>query len=784
MRNIVIYPKKNKGKISQNPISIGIDLGTTYALMATIDNEHVNFENAHKLPVQFVRFPQHSPFEFDQTIEDEKIATIIAFYKGKPYVGNNLYHLKGHPEFQYKKNIFYHWKVEMGVDLHPLYPEAVNEKLDMPYKIAGAVMNYMRKVYSENNDYELGNTIITVPASFQANQRKDTLRAAEMAKIEEKEGMLIDEPNAAFLGYFNRLSDENKERWAREVKNKNVLVLDFGGGTLDLSLLNVDFRKDSGITIGNKAISRYNDLGGQDIDLLIAEEVILPKAKEIIPNFDHLNIGEIRNEILPQLTVMGEDLKKGICNKVSLKTADGNVDNLQLENVFFSRDDNTFTFNNEEYLIEDLSISGSTFRDLFIKFFRKKTYQFRYSDKTITTVSSSISEIVEKANETLDAIDYVLFVGGSSFNPFLPALTKKKLTNSRLLLNPDPDKLVAEGAAIYSYFLNQYGVSLIKPITSDTLGVRVKDNRFKPIIERGQSLPQKVELPDFKLQTNLNPEVIVPVCINGADFLIGEIRCPLNDFYDIDTTVKINAEITADKVFKLEVYAEENLIGQATFENPYAIGKLTEDELELYKVQTNLNKARISHNVSEEKRLLREVIDKHYEVSSNLSGLEAVENYIERFDDQDSWVWNMKYILNDRLGRREAAKDALERAIELSPESGSWRYNYSVLLEKDDPQKALEYLNNQDENIKKDNTVRCKIALLEKEVNDNRSGIKEIIEKHKKSPEIFSEFDKRVLLGPIYRESGEAYGYVNPKTKKRKEDEKRYLDTDNKPLNL
>src|SRR5699024_4165075 len=104
--------------------------------------------------------------------------------------------------------------------------------------------------------------------------------------------------------------------------------------------------------------------------------------------------------------------------------------------------------------------------------------------------------------------------------------------------------------------------------------------------------------------------------------------------------------------------------------------------------------------------------------------------------------------------------------------SGSWRYNYSDLLEKDNPQKALECLNNQDENIKKDNTVRCKIALLEKEVDGNELGIKEIIEEHKKSPEIFSEFDRRVLLGPIYRESGEAYGYVNPKTKKRKEDEK------------
>ena len=54
-------------------------------------------------------------------------------------------------------------------------------------------------------------------------------------------------------------------------------------------------------------------------------------------------------------------------------------------------------------------------------------------------------------------------------------------------------------------------MSLISPITSDNLGVRLKGNRFYPIIERGQSLPQKVEIPDFKLQSNMLDEVLVPV---------------------------------------------------------------------------------------------------------------------------------------------------------------------------------------------------------------------------------------------------------------------------------
>ena len=224
MSDIIIYPIAERNKVVKNPINIGIDLGTTYTLMATVDAGNVELNKTNQIPVQFVRFPQYSPFEYDQTIEDEKIASIVALYNGKPYVGNNLYHLKGHPDFEYKKNMFFHWKVEMGVDHHPLYPNAVSEKLDMPFKIAGSIMNYMRKIYTQGGDYELDNTIITVPASFQANQRKDILKAAKMAKISANDTMLIDEPNAAFLGYFNRLLDTEKERWAKDVKNKNVRV--------------------------------------------------------------------------------------------------------------------------------------------------------------------------------------------------------------------------------------------------------------------------------------------------------------------------------------------------------------------------------------------------------------------------------------------------------------------------------------------------------------------------------------------------------------------------------
>ena len=243
-----IYPTEtNKELISANKFCYGIDLGTTYSLLAKVDFKDVNFESSNRIPVNFVKIKQESPLSFDAAIEDEKVASIVSMYNNKIYVGNNLLHLKGDNNFKYKENIFYHWKVEMGEELSPMYPDAVDNRLDMPYKVASLIMKYMQGVHLKSKEKTLQNTVITVPASFQVNQRRDTIKAAEEAGIELSSRMLIDEPNAAFLGYFNRLTEVKKQLWAKDVENKNILVIDMGGGTLDLSIL--DIRKLNGYQI-------------------------------------------------------------------------------------------------------------------------------------------------------------------------------------------------------------------------------------------------------------------------------------------------------------------------------------------------------------------------------------------------------------------------------------------------------------------------------------------------------------------------------------------------------
>ena len=186
-----------------------------------------------------------------------------------------------------------------------------------------------------------------------------------MAKIKVSDQMLIDEPNAAFLGYFNSLPDTEKSAWSYNVRNSNVLIIDFGGGTLDLSLLNVDFKQDTGIAISNIAISRYNDLGGQDLDMLIAEEYIFPKFSEIDFTISSAPLTDINNIILPQIATIAERIKIGICQKINLRIADKLVSEVSLDNVSFSENIVEIQYNNKTYTLDGISITANQFSDFF-----------------------------------------------------------------------------------------------------------------------------------------------------------------------------------------------------------------------------------------------------------------------------------------------------------------------------------------------------------------------------------------------------------------------------------
>lgn len=771
-------------KPTNDAIYFGIDLGTTYTLVATVNSKDVNLKNLTQIPVKFISYKQTSPIRHGGVVHDEKVASILAISKGKPFCGTKLYELKGHDEFIKNVNIFYHWKLDFGLERYPLYPDAISEKLNTPAKVAGKVLDFCRIGYTKNKDQKLLNTVITVPASFQMNQRKDVIWAANSANIELSNQMLIDEPNAAFIGHFNRLSQEENNKFLPAGEDsKRVLIFDIGGGTCDLSILEIGHHPKKGLIISNKAISRYTDIGGQDIDMLIAEDILYPMFLSHFNLADDMPYKDLTENILPQLSTIGEMLKVGLCNLISAKYPDIGLQSMNLYETVYSLEGRKITYNGQTYSFPPLKFSANDFKEILSKLFLANGYSFKYQDKFIRSIGKTINEILEKANLNKHDIDVILPVGGSSRNPMLIKRISEIIPKSKIWIPANPDKLVAEGAAIYSYFYHHFGKSLINAISSETIGIEVKGNIFYPLIEKGTELPIQIEMPNFTIQSANQKEVIIPVCLNYVENIVTEIKIPLEKMYKGDENVTISANLSEDKMLKLFVEIDGSEVLNYTLENPFFFGSLSQEQIKFVELSQELDKARRQANNRKEKSLIIQLLSQYFDIRNYHEVARLADSYLEKFDSEDTQVLNYSHIGNKHIGRRAAAKRALEKAIELDPNQSAFRYNYSLLVsETDGNQMSLEYLTNLPESIRADKSIQCRIVILKDELGvDVLNEAFDITQYYKQNPGSFSKFDVEYLLERIHTIAKKQFTR-RIETKNREEREGKVLIASSKPI--
>lgn len=152
-------------------------------------------------------------------------------------------------------------KSRMGTRWRVPHPMQSGGVLSPAYISAHILKAAQQALVAEYPDWD-GSAIVTVPASFNTDQRSDTLIAASLAGF--KDVRLLDEPTAAFYYYF----DQNRQD-SDPAHPRTILVFDFGGGTLDVSIIAVT-RSGDCVTIDPIGRSRYNNIGGDDIDLDLA----------------------------------------------------------------------------------------------------------------------------------------------------------------------------------------------------------------------------------------------------------------------------------------------------------------------------------------------------------------------------------------------------------------------------------------------------------------------------------------------------------------------------------
>lgn len=416
-------------KITMSKI-LGIDLGTTNSAMAIVTGgkpEILENKEGNRTTPSMVAISKSG----------ERLAGLLAKRQSVTNPANTLYSIKRligrayhDSEVQRDEKLMPYKIVHAGETVKV----TMGDKDYTPQEISAMILGKLKADAEEKLGEKITDAVITVPAYFDDAQRKATKEAGEIAGLNVRR--IINEPTAAALAYgFDKKADEK------------IAVYDLGGGTFDISILEV-----GGDTVEVKSTNGDTHLGGDDFDQIIIQWIIdeFKKQEGIDLSKDPLSLQRIK-----------EATEKA---KIELSTAQE-------------------TEINQPFITSDAS--GP--KHLVMKMSRAKLEELvgELVQKTLEPVKKALSD----AKLTVSDINEVVMVGGMTRMPLVLA-TVEKFFGKKPNISVNPDEVVALGAAIQGGVLEgSVKDVLLLDVTPLTLGIETMGGISTPLIDRNTTVP-------------------------------------------------------------------------------------------------------------------------------------------------------------------------------------------------------------------------------------------------------------------------------------------------------
>ncbi|KAL2824553.1 Hsp70 protein-domain-containing protein [Aspergillus cavernicola] len=513
--------------------AIGIDLGTTYSCVANYEGTNVeiiaNEQGSYTTP-SFVSFTDKERLIGEAAKNQAAMNPTNTIFDIKRLIGRRF------DDPIVKKDVE-SWPfkvVDQGGNPVVQVDYLGESKTFSPQEISSMVLMKMKEVAETKLGKKVEKAVITVPAYFNDNQRQATKDAGAISGLNVLR--IINEPTAAAIAYGLGSGKSDKER--------NVLIYDLGGGTFDVSLLNIQ-----GGVFTVKATAGDTHLGGQDFDTNLLEHF----KKEFNRKTGKDLSGDAR--ALRRLRTACERAKRTLSNATQTS--------VEIDSLFDGEDFNT-------------SITRARFEDL--------------NAKSFSGTLDPVQQVLKDSGLQKRQVDEIVLVGGSTRIPRIQKLLSDFFDGKKLEKSINPDEAVAYGAAVQAGILSGKATSaetqdlLLLDVVPLSLGVAMEGNIFAPVVARGQTVPT-IKKRTFTTVVDNQTTVQFPVfqgertnCTDNTS--LGEFTlAPIPPMRAGEAALEVVFEVDVNGILK--VTATEKSSGRtANITISNAVGKLSTTEIE------------------------------------------------------------------------------------------------------------------------------------------------------------------------------------------------------------